>query len=262
MSRASIIGLMVSLFMGAMACSPAQKVQEIRFELPTISVPLPTIVIGGEAPAAPAPSDVPPARTIAPTVVAVDAAPNGSGPQGILAELVVAPISSNFPKYDRKDWRHWVDSDKDCQDTRQEVLVAEAVEAVKFTDERECRVASGRWVAPYSNSTVDHPRRLDVDHMVPLANAHRSGAHSWTPERKREYANYLQEQAHLIAVTAGANRSKGARGPEEWRPPETDYWCQYATDWASIKVKWQLTVTPEELAALKEMLATCPGDGP
>jgi hypothetical protein len=89
---------MVSLFMEAMACSPAQKVQEIPFELPTISVPLPTIVIGGEAPAAPAPSDVPPARTIAPTVVAVDAAPNGSGPQGILAELVVAPISSNFPE--------------------------------------------------------------------------------------------------------------------------------------------------------------------
>ena len=119
-----------------------------------------------------------------------------------------------LPEYDRKGWRHWGDSDKDCQDTRQEVLVAESLDAVEFTDEKECRVAAGRWEALYSNIIVADPRRLEVDYVVPLANAHRPGAHRWSAERKGEYANFLEEEVHLIPVTAGANRSKGTRGPE------------------------------------------------
>ena len=82
---------------------------------------------------------------------------------------------------------------------------------------------------------VTIPGDLDIDHMVPLANAHRSGAWQWSPERKRLYANYLDDPNHLIAVTARANRSKGARGPEEWQSPDSSYWCQYAVDWITIK---------------------------
>ena len=62
---------------------------------------------------------------------------------------------------------------------------------------------------------------------------------------------------HLIAVRASANRSKGSKGPEEWKPPSRDYWCQYATDWIVIKGKWDLTATETEAAALEEMLDAC-----
>ena len=71
------------------------------------------------------------------------------------------------------------------------------------------------------------------------------------------YANYLGDPNHLIAVTARANRSKGARGPEEWKPPDPSYQCQYAVDWVTIKYQWDLAATPEEFAALDEMLDTC-----
>ena len=106
------------------------------------------------------------------------------------------------------------------------------------------------------------PGKLDVDHLVPLANAHRSGAHSWSKDRKKEYANDLINPAHLVAVTARANRSKGAKGPEDWKPPDTSYWCQYATDWAGIKTEWVLTVTLAERDALAEMLDTCNAAAP
>ena len=70
-------------------------------------------------------------------------------------------------------------------------------------------------------------------------------------------ARLLGDPDHLIAVTKGANRSKGAKGPEEWRPPDEGYWCQYATDWTEVKMEWGLTMTQRETEAVIEMLDTC-----
>ena len=93
--------------------------------------------------------------------------------------------------------------------------------------------------------------------MVPLGNAHQSGAWDWPDARKELYANHLDDAQHLIAVTASANRSKGARGPDQWKPQRESYWCQYAIDWATIKNTSNLTVTEPEYRALADMLATC-----
>ncbi len=133
-----------------------------------------------------------------------------------------------------------------------------SVGIIIFRDVDQCRVASGQWVAPFIGAVVTDPSKLDIDHLVPLANAYRSGGHAWDSDRKRAYANDLSNPAHLVAVTASANRSKGARGPEDWRPPDEAYWCQYARDWMAVKVVWELTVTPAEVEALGEMLETCP----
>ena len=76
-------------------------------------------------------------------------------------------------------------------------------------------------------------------------------------ERKRQYANDLSYEGHLIAAKASANRSKGSDGPEEWRPPDRGYWCQYAIDWGEIKETWELTASAAEADALAEMLKTC-----
>ena len=171
--------------------------------------------------------------------------------------LAVAEVPDDLPAYNRGDWRHWVDEDRDCQDTRNEVLLMESLIEVTYRSNQQCRVASGRWFAPYSGTTVTVPGELDIDHMVPLANAHQSGSWQWSSEQKRLYANYLTDPNHLIAVTARANRSKGARGPDEWKPTDRAYWCQYSVSWITIKNRWDLTATTEEFAALEEMLGTC-----
>jgi len=170
--------------------------------------------------------------------------------------LVLAEVPQNLPAYDRDNWRHWTDADGDCQNTRAEVLIAESLTAVTFDG---CRVVSGSWVGLFAGVTgIVDAGSLDVDHMVPLANAHRSGGWVWDPSRKRAYANDLTDPGHLIAVTASANRSKGARGPEEWQPPNSSYRCAYATDWARIKDTWGLSVTAAELESLRGMLGGCP----
>jgi len=171
--------------------------------------------------------------------------------------LKIIEIATNLPDYDRGDWKHWVDEDSDCQNTRHEVLIMESVEAVAFKTDKRCQVATGEWLDPYTGITVTDATTLDVDHMVPLKNAHDSGGWAWGKDRKAAYANEVVYADHLISVTASANRQKGAKGPEGWKPVNLGYWCEYAVDWVQIKVDWELSVTKTEWAALQEMLKTC-----
>ncbi len=213
----------------------------------------------GMAPTAtPAPT---PAPTLAPTATPMPTptpAPSieTSTPATTFA-ITVAPIGADIPEYERSQYKHWVDEDGDCQDARQEVLVLESLVEVTFESEKECRVATGRWYGAFTGTYVETPGEFDIDHLVPLKNAHNSGGWGWSSAKKQEYANDLANPDHLIAVTKGANRSKGAKGPEDWRPPNENYWCQYATDWTEVKAEWGLTMTQSEAEAIIEMLDTC-----
>ena len=173
-------------------------------------------------------------------------------------QLVIREVSSSTPIYSRDDWSHWSDDDGDCQNIRHEVLQDETIEAVTFTTSSNCYVDTGKWYGVYTATFYYSASELDVDHFVPLKNAHDSGGYEWSLTKKKEYANYLEDSDHLVVVQSGANRSKGARGPEDWKPANTEYWCQYAYDWIRIKDTWGLTSTQAEWNALVLMIDTCP----
>ena len=181
--------------------------------------------------AAPRPTSAPPTPAHSPTPGATKATATPAPEPNRRAALVitVSEVPESIPEYDRGEWRHWTDEDGDCQDSRQEVLIAESLVEVTYEDDRQCRVEWGRWWAPHLGHHLENPRHIDVDHHVPLKNAHISGGWAWDEERKEEYANDLTNPAHLVAISARHNRSKGARGPEEWAPPDNDLWCQYST---------------------------------
>ena len=222
--------------LGIVGCGGGEPQVEERPEARPAPTPLPTVA------ATPVPT--------APVAVA----PVSPGPQFSVA---VARVMANVPDYDRGEWSHWVDEDGDCQDARQEALIAESETPVTYTNDDKCRVASGSWEGPFTGESFTDPGSLDIDHLVPLANAHRSGGWAWSEDKKREYANDLSYDGHLIAVKASANRAKGSKGPEDWKPPDHGYWCQYAIDWVTIKSAWELTATESEATALEEMLDTC-----
>jgi hypothetical protein len=178
-------------------------------------------------------------------------------PSAPIAHLRIAGLVQGIPPYDRNAWPLWVDEDHDCQDTRQEVLIAESRTPVTFETVAACRVRTGEWEDPYTGALTTDPGKLDIDHLVPLANAYSSGGWQWDVTKRRAYANDLAHPEHLLAVSVSANRSKGSQGPEDWKPPRHEYWCQYATDWISVKVRWDLTATPREWVALETMVAAC-----
>ena len=173
-------------------------------------------------------------------------------------KLLIREIDESIAKYNRDDWSHWSDDDNDCQNIRHEVLQKESLDAVTFTTSSNCYVDTGKWYGVYTATYYYSAAELEVDHFVPLKNAHDSGGYDWSFEKKKEYANYVGDEDHLIAVQSRANRSKGASGPENWKPTNNDYWCEYAYDWIRIKNTWGLTATQNEWDALVSMITNCP----
>lgn len=150
----------------------------------------------------------------------------------------------------------WIDTDKDCQDTRQEVLIAESLVPVTFKTEKQCEVATGLWVCPYTGKIITNPADIDIEHVVPLEEAHTSGASEWTREQRIEFANYLENPDHLMAVWRSANRSKGKRDPASWMPSSIPSWEWYLLRWQDIKQQWGLIIDDAEQAAIDMHMET------
>ena len=157
--------------------------------------------------------------------------------------------------YDRSKFRLWVDADHDGCDTRQEVLIAEALTKPKIG--AGCTLRGGAWRSRYDGVRTSDPSTFDVDHMVPLDEAWQSGAWKWSPEKRQAYANDLGYKASLIAVTAASNGSKGDREPQDWMPARSGYQCAYVTRWVAVKWRWQLRVDSAERAWLTAELKAC-----
>lgn len=165
--------------------------------------------------------------------------------------LPVAPPLS-MAGYSRDRFPHWIEQPGGC-DTREVVLKRDGT-GVQTT--QSCHVTTGHWVSPYDNKTFTNPTGMDIDHVVPLADAWRSGARNWTDDKRKQFANDLTDP-QLLAVSASVNRAKGDQDPSQWKPTNRGYWCTYAENWIIVKRQWQLTVTETEKTALKEMLGTC-----
>ena len=170
----------------------------------------------------------------------------------LLAELPV--LADSAAPYDRDLFEHWIDADHDGCDTRREVLLAESP-TVAFAP--PCTIAAGSWTSWYDGATWTDPSDVDIDHLVPLQEAWRSGAWAWTPSQRRDFANDLDIDESLAAVTDSVNQSKGSRDPAQWLPPDAGVHCRYATEWVVVKHRWRLAVDPAEHAALTDLLATC-----
>jgi hypothetical protein len=155
--------------------------------------------------------------------------------------------------YDRSLFKHWIDADKNGCDTRVEVLISEAV--VKPKIGKKCKLTGGKWLSAYDNKSVTNASQLDVDHLVPLAEAWRSGAWAWTAGQRQDFANDLSDKRSLIAVTLSTNRSKGDKDISEW-VPKVDT-CGYVQNWIAIKIRYSLTYDTKEAVALSDFFAKC-----
>jgi hypothetical protein len=163
------------------------------------------------------------------------------------------------PDYDRDRFGDgWADVDRDCQDTRQEILQRDLVDVALTAD--GCDVATGTPNDPYTGTTIPFRRGqgtsddVQVDHVIPLSYAWHAGAWQWTDEQREAFAN---DPAELRAVDGPTNNAKGDRGPSRWLPPNPGTHCAYATGWRDIASAYALVLDPADVARVDEILAGC-----
>lgn len=129
----------------------------------------------------------------------------------------------------------------------------------------KCDVQSGTLWNPYGSK--QHPQddwikfergpgsKVDIDHVVALGNAWKTGAYQLSDEQRTAIAN---DPINLVAVSASENRSKGDRDVANWVPANREIHCGYAASQVQVKSKYGLWVTPAEQDVLAKMLDTCP----
>lgn len=132
--------------------------------------------------------------------------------------------------------------DKDCQNTRQEILIERSLIKVKL-NKKGCTVLQGKWMDYYHPEEHFFARNVDIDHLIPLKHAHDSGAYQWSKEKKRIFAN---DPENLVITNKSYNRMKGAKTIAEWLPINKDRACQYIKDWIHIKKKYNLKLEEAE----------------
>lgn len=177
--------------------------------------------------------------------------------QSLIDSIDALPVATELRTgYSRDLFPHWIDVDGDCQNARAEVLITETLSPVTFTTASNCTVATGQWFSYYDGQTSTLASDFDIDHMVPLAEAWDSGAHSWTTSERQAFANDIGDPRTLIAVTDNSNVAKSDSDPAQWLP--TFEKCRYIAEWVAVKIRWALTVDTTEKSALSNLAGTCP----
>jgi hypothetical protein len=172
--------------------------------------------------------------------------------------LALLPVADEHRAgYLRALFPHWIDADGNGCNTRQEVLIDEAIAAPAVGI--GCSLSGGTWRSLYDGQVITDPSALDIDHVVALAEAWDSGAFAWSTGRRELFANDLDVSWALIAVSSASNRSKSDNDPADWVPPDPTDLCPFVSAWIAIKARWALSVDPREETALAGLILDCPG---
>lgn len=190
-------------------------------------------------------------------------ADNGLNP-GLVSQLDGLLISSDedIPEYRRNEFGDgWGDLDGDGCSTRNEVLTRDLTDVAYRPNTNQCVVETGVLADPYTSQIINFKRgeqtsqEVQIDHMVPLANAWYSGAWQWDALGRYQFAN---DPLNLLAVDGGANFEKGAKTADMWLPPNPDFRCEYVGRQVEVKSRYGLSVTDAEAETMRRVLWDCP----
>jgi uncharacterized protein DUF1524 len=184
----------------------------------------------------------------------------GAGSAALTAQLAALQVQpeDTGAHYDRDEWLPGWAKSGECS-TRETVLQQQGKGVVV---DGKCAPTAGQWFSRYDGVTVTEASKIQIDHMVPLAEVARSGPvvngrrarpGSWPADKRHAYANDIEG---LVAVTGSSNMSKSDGDPARWLP---DYdRCGYIAGWLRIKAKYALSVDQAEHDAIASIIQTCP----
>jgi hypothetical protein len=155
--------------------------------------------------------------------------------------------------------RAWLDVDHNGCDTRDDILARDLQNTVRSG---QCKILTGVLNEPYTGKIIDFLRGVktsalvQIDHLVPLANAWQTGAQQLTQLQRQQLAN---DPLNLLAVDGSSNEQKSDGDAATWLPAQKSFRCSYVARQISVKTKYHLWVTSAERDAMVRVLTTCPG---
>lgn len=160
--------------------------------------------------------------------------------------------------YQRSNFSHGWASWRSCN-VRQKILNRD-VKDIKLAP-NGCTVVSGNLLDPYTGRQIELStkeavsKKVQIDHVVALGNAWRTGARYLSATERKQLAN---DDLELIAVSSAANQEKSDSDADQWLPSNTAFHCAYVARQIAVKLKYRLWVTPAESSAMKRVLTGCP----
>lgn len=243
--------LAAALTLALTSCAPADALLDL---LPEIE-----IVLEGPDGAAPA-TDAPEPGLPAPGADGAGDTLDAGEVDAALATLAELPVKGRAPMtgYERDEFGHgWIDVDRNGCDTRNDIL-ARDLDAIDRP--AGCRVLAGVLDDPYTGRLIRFVRGegtsqfVQIDHVVPLANAWVTGAQRLTEEERVAFAN---DPLNLLAVDGATNAQKGAGDAATWLPPDRSFRCEYVARQVEVKAAHGLWVTSPERDAIARVLEGC-----
>ena len=203
---------------------------------------------------------------VAALVVSLSISNAEAAPKSAIAVLDSLVVKGRAPKtgYDRDQFgQRWADVNRNGCDTRNDILQRDLKNIVFKVGTRDCVVASGELLDPYSGKVIDFVRgnvtsmEVQIDHVVALSNAWQTGAFKLTLATRTQFAN---DPLNLLAVDGRLNSQKGDGDAATWLPPLKSYRCKYVARQIAVKSKYGLWVTGPEKSAIANILAKCPNE--
>jgi Excalibur calcium-binding domain/Protein of unknown function (DUF1524) len=158
----------------------------------------------------------------------------------------------------------WADVDRNGCDQRNDVLRRDMVNLHTKPGTNGCALARGTLSLEgdsYAAKRVRFKRgngKVEIDHVVSLADAWRAGAYAWDVDQREEFANDFM---NLEALDSETNQDKNDETAAGWLPDDDDDQCALVVRQITIKHRYELSITPAEQQAMQQVLTSPVCDG-
>lgn len=133
--------------------------------------------------------------------------------------------------------------------TTREVAILEQTSPLRRSG--DCGISQGSLYDPYTGAVVPLRRGnapVEVDHVFPLSAAWDLGAHAWSPQRRKEFAN---DPVNLVVTRDEINREKSDDLPAQWLPPAVGQRCWYVRRLAAVAGKYGLSLPRRDVHVMR-----------
>ena len=158
----------------------------------------------------------------------------------LLPHVTSVPQRARVLGYDRAEFGAGWSPSGDCT-TREDMLIDAGAHLV------DCRVTAGTTRDPYTGEALDLSEGVEIDHIYPLSAAWDLGAHRWTPQQRRDFAN---DPRNLVVTSRAANQGKSDLLPAGWMPEDRRARCWYARRLALVAAIHELPLPVTDTVSL------------